>query len=623
MNPRLLEYYNRELTYLRELGQEFSERYTKAASRLGMNAVEVADPYVERLLEGFSFLTARIQLKMDAEFPRFSQRLLEVLYPHYLAPTPAMTIVQIRPRMNEGSLAAGFPVPRNSIMHASAGKGEQTACEFRTSHDVTLWPLEILEASCSGAPPDLPLGNLPFDGMVKGALRIRLRTIGAVQLAQLNLDRLTFYLPGTDNIATRLYEYIFAHGLGVIGCETPRPVKWIDFLSPECIAPEGFDDSQAMLPYQARVFQGYRLLHEYFAFPSRYQFFTLCGLKKLVSQSKGNVLDLTILLDRPAGDLEHLVDKKQVALFCTPAINLFPKRGDRIAIDALRHEHHVVVNRTQPLDYEVYAVTGVTGHAEEGGADRIFRPFYASLDADDGTHGAYYSVRREPRVLSDSARRGGTRSNYIGSEVFVSLVDQHDAPYGGSLRHLSIDTLCTNRDLALLIPLGGHSDLTMAASAPVEAIKILRGPSMPAQALAEDAATWRLISHLKLNYLALTNLDTREGAKTLREILSLYVLLTDGALKKQIDAVLGVELKPIIRRLPQKGPIVFGRGVAVDVMVDESLFAGDSPFLFGAVMERFFARHVAINVFTETSLRSLQRGEIAHWEPRIGKRPIA
>ena len=623
MNPRLLEYYNRELTYLRELGREFSEQYPKIAGRLGMNGMEVADPYVERLLEGFSFLTARIQLKMDTEFPRFSQRLLEVLYPHYLAPTPAMAIVQIEPKMSEGSLAAGFSVPRDSIMHSAISKGEQTACEFRTGHDVTLWPLEILEVSCTGTPPDLPLASLPLDDTVKGAIRIRLKTIGALKLAQLNLDQLIFYLAGTDDIASRLYEHIFAHALGIVGCETQRPVKWVDFLPPDCIAPEGFDADQAMLPYRARAFHGYRLLHEYFAFPSRYQFFTLHGLKKLVSQSKGDVLDLTILLDCPVGELENLVDKKQLALFCTPAINLFPKRGDRIAIDTQRHEHHVIVNRTQPLDYEVYAVTGVIGHAEGNGVDQTFRSFYSSLEGDEGPYGAYYSVRREPRVPSDAARRGGTRTNYIGSEVFVSLVDQNEAPYSSSLRHLSVDTLCTNRDLALLIPLGGQNDLTLTASAPVEAIKILRGPSKPTPALAENNATWRLISHLKLNYLTLTDLNTVEGAKALRELLALYALLSDVTLKKQIDAVQGVDLKPITRRLPQKGPIVFGRGVAVDITVDEPLFAGTSPFLFGAVLEQFFARHVAINVFTETSLRSLQRGEIAHWRPRIGKRPIA
>lgn len=623
MNPRLLEYYNRELTYLRELGQEFSRQYPKIASRLGMNGMEVADPYVERLLEGFSFLTARIQLKMDAEFPRFSQRLLEVLYPHYLAPTPAMAIVHIQPKMSEGSLAAGFSVPRDSIMHSAVSKGKQTACEFRTAHDVTLWPLEILEVSCTGTPPDLPLANLPLDDAVKGAIRIRLKTTGALKLAQLNLDQLTFYLSGTDDIASRLYEYIFSHALGVVGCEKQRPVKWIDFLPSDCITPEGFDAAQAMLPYRTRAFHGYRLLHEYFAFPSRYQFFTLHGLKKLASQSKEDILDLTILLDCQVGELENLVDKKQLALFCTPAINLFPKRGDRIAIDTPRHEYHVVVNRTQPLDYEVYAVTGVIGHSDEVGSEQKFRSFYSSLEDDDSTYGAYYSVRREPRLSSDSARRGGTRTNYIGSEVFVSLVDQNEAPYSSSLRHLSVDTLCTNRDLALLIPLGGQSDFTLTASAPVDAIRILCGPSRPVSALAENAVTWRLISHLKLNYLTLTDLNTVEGAKALRELLSLYALLSDAALEKQIDAVQSVDVKPVTRRLPLKGPIVFGRGVAVEMTVDESLFAGTSPFLFGAVLEQFFARHVAINVFTETSLRSLQRGEIARWEPRTGKRPIA
>lgn len=623
MDPRLLDYYNRELAYLRELGQEFAEQYPKVASRLGMHGVEVADPYVERLLEGFSFLTARIQLKMDAEFPRFSQRLLEIFYPNYVAPTPAMAIVQLKPKMSEGSLAAGFMVPKDSVMHSGIGKGMQTACEFRTGHDVMLWPLEIAEASATAAPADLPITMLPVERPIKGALRLRLKTVGELKMAQLNLDSLTFFLNGTDDIASTLYENLFAHSLGIIGCEPQRPVRWMEFLPPDHISPEGFEAGQAMLPYHARAFQGYRLLHEYFAFPSRYQFFTLRGLKKMVTQCSGNTLDLTVLLDCPAGELEYVVDKKQFALFCTPAINLFPKRGDRIAVGSARHEHHVVIDRTRPLDYEVYMVNNVIGHGEEASVDQVFRPFYASLEGDDGGYGAYYAVRREPRVMSDAGRRHGTRTNYVGSEVFLSLVDQREAPYSELLRHLSIDTLCTNRDLALLIPVGGHSDFTLTASAPVEAVNILRGPSKPVPALAENAITWRLISHLNLNYLTMTDLNAAEGAQALRELLSLYGLLSDLALKKQIDAVQRSEVKMVTRRLPQKGPIVFGRGVAVDVTVDEGLFAGTSPFLFGAVLEQFFARHVSINVFTETTLRSLQRGEIMHWKPRIGKRPTA
>jgi len=182
MNPLLLEYYERELAYLREMGSEFAQQYPKVAARLGMKDIEVADPYVERVLEGVAFLGARVQLKMDAEFPRFSQRLLEVVYPCYLAPTPAAAIVGIEPKLAEASLASGFSLPRGTVLHARIAKGQQTACEFRTAHEVTLWPLELVEASLTGAPSDLPINRLPTSSTVRGAIRLRLRTAGGIPL---------------------------------------------------------------------------------------------------------------------------------------------------------------------------------------------------------------------------------------------------------------------------------------------------------------------------------------------------------------------------------------------------------------------------------------------------------
>lgn len=143
MDERFLDYYNRELTYLRQLGAEFAQQFPKIAGRLGMHGVDVADPYVERLLEGFCFLTARVQMKMDAEFPRFSQRLLDVVYPNALAPMPAMAIVQMTPDQNEGSLVRGFAVPAGTALQAKVASGEVTPCEFRTAHDLVLWPLAI------------------------------------------------------------------------------------------------------------------------------------------------------------------------------------------------------------------------------------------------------------------------------------------------------------------------------------------------------------------------------------------------------------------------------------------------------------------------------------------------
>ncbi|WP_198390231.1 type VI secretion system baseplate subunit TssF, partial [Burkholderia ubonensis] len=157
METRLLEYYNRELAYLRELGAEFAQQFPKVAARLRLPESGPPDPYVERLLEGFSFLTARVQLKMDAEFPRFTHALLDAVYPGYVAPLPSMAIVQFAPVMNEGSLAQGWRLPAGTALRARPASPEQpTACEFRTAHDLTLWPLELTDAAVTGAPAYLP-----------------------------------------------------------------------------------------------------------------------------------------------------------------------------------------------------------------------------------------------------------------------------------------------------------------------------------------------------------------------------------------------------------------------------------------------------------------------------------
>jgi type VI secretion system protein ImpG len=621
VDPRLLEYYNAELAYLRELAQEFAEQHPKIAARLGMNGIEVADPYVERLLQGFSFLTARIQLKMDAQFPHFSQRLLEVLHPHYLAPTPSMAIVQLRPRMTEGSLDTGFLVPRNSPMSAGKSAGESTACEFRTAHDVTLWPLEIVDVSCTPAPSDLPLTGRHLDRPVKGALCIRLKSTKGM-LAQLNLDQLTFYLAGPDDIASRLYEAIFAHSLAVVGCETKRPVKWMEFLQPETIRPEGFDSNQALLPYDSRAFQGHRLLHEYFALPARFRFFTLTNLKHCLSKTKGNTLDLTILLDCPLRDLENLVDKQQLALFCTPVVNLFPKRSGIAEIKADQRESHIIADRNKPQDFEIYSVSAAFGQETGGGNEQKFHSFFTSLGSDVEANTGFYSIRRESHLLSEASRRGGARTNYVGSEVFLALVDRNQAPLLHSLKSISVEALCTNRDLASSMPLGNQTDFHMQSSVPVEVVKILCGPTEPKKALADGVAPWSIISHLDVNYLTLSNHEDG-GAQALRELLSIYAPLADLSVRKHINAISSINLKGVTKRLPAKGHILMGRGVGVDITVDETLFAGVSPYLLGSVLEQFFPRHVGQNSFTETVLQSLQRGEIGQWKLRMGMRPIA
>ncbi|MEO8627459.1 MAG: type VI secretion system baseplate subunit TssF [Betaproteobacteria bacterium] len=622
MDPRLRDYYERELQHLHEMGAEFAQQHPKIAARLGMRGIEVADPYVEQLLQGVSFLTARLQLRLDAEFPRFTQHLLEMVYPSYLAPGPAMLVAQLNPELTETNLATGVTVPRGSLMHGMMATEDTTACDFRTAHDVALWPLQVTEAKYFSYAPDLPLNKVPVGQSVKGGVRIKLKTTAGLNFSQIGLDRLRIYLSGTDDIARKLYELVFASTVGVLVVPTARPVVSFEFLHADQLKRIGFADDEALLPVTWRSFQGYRLLQEYFSFPQRFLFFDVAGLKGKVQRCKTDELELILLFSRGDQVLERVVDASNFALFCTPAINLFTRRADRIPVTDTTHEFHVVPDRTRPMDFEVYEVSSVTGYGAGVDSEEEFHPFYAAT-TERNTASAYFTTRREPRLLSDTQKRSGARTSYIGTEVFISLVDPREAPYTADLRQLSITTLCTNRDLALQMRMGfGKSDFVLDAAAPVTGIRVIKGPSMSYSPLVDGAVGWRFISHLSLNYLSLMSGDTAQDAAALREMLKLYAVGSDPASARQIEGIQSVSVQGITRRLPAAGPITFGRGLEIGLVVDDLAFEGGSAFLLGSVLEQFFARHVSINSFTETALRSSRRGEVMRWIPRWGDQPI-
>jgi len=190
MDPRHLEYYNRELQHIHEIGGEFAAEFPKIVGRLGLSGFECADPYVERLLEGFAYLAARVQLKIDAQFPAFTQHLLEVVYPHYLAPMPSMAVVQLQPDLAEGALAEGYAVPRNSSLKSELGTGQKTACQYRTAHEITLWPLELTAAEYFVHAGPVVKTDLAVLKRSKAGIRLRLRCSASLTLDRLALDRL-------------------------------------------------------------------------------------------------------------------------------------------------------------------------------------------------------------------------------------------------------------------------------------------------------------------------------------------------------------------------------------------------------------------------------------------------
>ena len=624
MDPRLLHYYNRELQHIREMCGECAKEYPKIAARLGLEGFECADPYVERLLEGFGYMAARVQLKVDAEFPRFTQHLLEMVYPHYLAPMPSMTVVQFQPDLNEGALGEGFVLPRGSALRSRLGKGDQTPCEYRTAHDVTLWPLELAEAEYLGSTAAVAALGITELHEVKAGIRWRLRCTAGLTFDKLALDGLPLYLQGAEELPMRLYEQLLANALAIVVQPAKGTKAWREVAAKSAIRPLGFANDEALLPYGPRSFQGYRFLQEYFAFPERYMMVELGGLGSGVRRCTDSELDIVVLLSDSDPVLENSVDASHFALFCAPAVNLFEKRADRIHLTDRQTEHHVVPDRSRPMDFEVHSVTEVEGFGTGADEKQEFLPFYAASDiADFRENRAYYTLHRAPRLLSTRQRGQGPRSSYIGSEVFISLVDANEAPYSSNLRQLALTTLCTNRDLPLQMPVGASStDFTMESGAPVNAVRCLAGPTRPQPSHAQREVAWQLISHLSLNYLSVTDQDAQGGAAALRQLLGLYGATNDAAIRKQIDGVVSVTSKPVNRRVAGSGPMAFARGLEVAVTLDEPAFEGTGIFLLGVVLEQFFARYVSINSFTETVLKATDRGEVMRWPPRIGQRHV-
>ena len=617
----MLRYYERELRHVRESAGEFAREFPKIASRLGLDGLDCADPYVERLLEGFAFLAARVQLKLDAEFPRFTQHLLESVYPHYLCPTPSMLVAQFQPDLEDSGLASGFTIPRDTALRSAIGKEDQTACEYRTAHEITLWPLELVEAQYHDR--DLPSLGLPAGSEARAAIRIRLRATAGLNLNEIEVDKLTFYLRGMGDIPSRIYEQIFAHGVGVMLRPTTKPAKWHHRIDMSHVRQVGFEPQEALLPPGPRSFDGYRNLHEYFAFPERFMFVEVSGLREGFERSEQTQFELLILLDQPDVELESAVSKENFLLHSTPAINLFKKRADRIHISDKFPEFHLVPDRTRPLDFEIYDVGSVTGFGTTPDDETDFRPFYAASDYDERADslGAYFSTNRVARALSAREKRHGRRSSYTGSEIYLALVDAHNAPYLSDLRQIGATVRCSNRDLPLRMPVGvGRTDFTTEAGAAVESIRCVGGPTQPHPSHAEGETAWRLISHLSLNYLSIADEDEARSATALRELLSLYGNLADSAVRKQIEGVRKVGATPISRRVPTPGPIAFARGLEVGVQFEDAAFQGSGPFLLGAVLERFFAKYVSLNSFTETVIRTSERGEIKRWPTRIGLR---
>ena len=605
MSDSLLPYYNRELVAIRRLAAEFADTHPKIAGRLRLSADAVDDPHVARLLEGVAFLAARVHRRLDDEFPELTDALLGVLYPHYLAPVPSCTIVQLhgQPDMpGAHTVAAGIALDTEPV------RGE--LCRFRTAYPVTLWPVEIDTVRLSGLPLAAPV-NPDAAGAV-AVLRIGLKCASPTgSFAQLGVDRLRFFLRGAANVALPLYELLSGHVLSVACADGPNdPAP--EVLPTGAVSPVGFAAEEALLPWPARSFSGFRLLTEYFAFPEKFLFLDFGGLAAKAA-SAGNRMEIFVYLDRAVPDLERAVSAEALALGCTPAINLFPQRCEPLPLTGAEIEYRVVPDARRPAATEIWSVDRVRETQSDGSA-RPWRPFYRLTHGDpeaDEPGGFYHVVRRD------------TQAPLTGSEAFLAPHDpDFDAERAGQ-PILSIDALCLNRDLPAQLPFGGgHPRLRLVeGDAAIARLTALTAPTATLRAPLREQGFWRLISHLSLGHLSVAG--GSEGARALKEILRLYDLRDSPETRAAIEALQSVTARPGTARVPGARAGAFCRGLDVGLEFDQRAWQVGGLYLLAAVLDRFLALHATVNSFVRTSATQRGRPErVGVWPPRAGARVL-
>jgi len=621
MNPRLFKLYEKELQHVREMGSEFAAEYPKVANRLGLDTLDCSDPYVERLLQGFAFLAARVQLKIEASHSQLARQLLEMVYPTYLSPTPSMVITEFFPSLSEGSLAQGFTLERGTRLRSQIAPDEKTECDYRTSHDLTLWPVQIVDMKYLNNAAAVGTAGIQCNSTTRSGLSLQLKTIGGIEFADLPMDILSVYISGADSLGTVLYEQLFRHTESVAvvcqGNEIRTPRQAIS------LQRQGFADSEALLPVTHRGFQGYRLIQEYFAFPERFLFARLEGLASRLARCQSDTIELVFNFDNRNESLFDTLSVQNFRLNCVPAINLFSKSADRIFLDKSQHRYHIIPDHTRPMDFEVYSVSDVRGFGSSQSQREDFYPYFKSGET-ARTANRFFGLEREQRLLSSKQKRRGPRASYVGSEMFISLVDEHDAPYRSELKQLAVNIFCTNRDLPLQMPVGKKdTDFKLDVGAPVECIRCLHGPTIPKPSRAHFKDAWRLVSNLNLNYLSLDSTCIDDGlsaASMLRQMLELFCDSNRSSDARQLEGILSVKTEAAVRQLKSRSHIEIARGMQVSVRIDESAFEGSGAYVLGSVLEQFFARHATVNSFTETVLESVQRNEIQRWPVSIGQR---
>jgi type VI secretion system protein ImpG len=453
-------------------------------------------------------------------------------------------------------------------------------------------------------------------------LTLRLECQSGMTFAGLSLDRLRFYLSGDNQVIPLLYELLFNHTRQVVfrpldGKDKPAPLV----LAPDaCLFPVGFEHHEGLLPYPNQSFLGYRLLTEFFTFPNKFGFVDLGGFDAVRRAGFGRQLEVVFYLNRTSTNLEQTVEAETFRLGCTPVINLFEQTAEAIPLTQARYEYRVVPDVTQPRGMEVYSIDSVSNTDPTTSTVREYQAFYSFR------HG---QSRETQRAFWYASRRPSLLENDRGTEVYLHLVDLDFNPTLPAESVLVVRTTCTNRNLPATLQRAGESlYFELEAAAPLAGIVCLRTPTLPLRPPLRRGVYWRLLSHLNLNHLSLSDAD--EGRAALQEILRLYDF-SDPAAGPQlaavtqhiIEGITAVRSRRVVGRIAGATASGFCRGLEVDIEFDEQKYVGVGVYLFACVLERFLGLYASINSFTQLVARtSPGEGPLKKWRPRAAEHQL-
>ena len=619
----LLPHYERELAFLRKESKAFALRYPKVAGRLQMASGVAQDPHVERMIESFALLAARVHKRLDDDFPLVTESLLDVLYPHYLRPFPSCSVAQFDIGSAAGQMSSPVSVERGTSLNTPAVRG--VVCKFRTVYPLSLVPIKLVSASYrhSVAAPEGP--RLPPAATSVISLQLELSS-SQMHWAAMG-ETLRVYLDGEASQVSLLREAL-CHRVAGLRVQTSPHGVWAGPY-PERPQLVGLADDEALIDYDERSHPAYRLLTEYFAFPDKFNFIDLplprAALASLSVEGKPSaVRSITVHFvlagmraDSDQARLLETISARHFALGCTPVVNLFKQNADPIRVTHAATQYPVVVDARRAFGYEVYSVDKVfrVKQTPQGESIDEFRPFF-SLHHDDllgegdsmgeRPPGRYWHVQRDEAVAATSP----------GYELEMSIVDVDFEPAVPQTDTLSIHVTATNRDLPSLLSFGSAGgDLFIEGGSIAREIRMLRKPTATHGFERGKGSLWRLVSHLSLNHLSLSG----RGVDSLKEMLRLYDLPQDAANRRQVDGLVSVDFVPATAWLEGEPFATFVRGTEVRLVVDEENYVGTGLSLFTAVLDRFFGLYVHINSFTQLTVISARtRQPLFKCPPRNG-----